>query len=373
MKIVLAFDSFKESMRAYEACQAAEKGILATDATVECISFPLADGGEGSMEAILHSCHGEIVTVDSFDSFKQPQSCQIGIVDQRAILEMAQTCGLESVPFKMRNPWLASSYGYGKMVLHALDLNYRDLVFCLGGSATNDGGIGMLEALGVKFFDQKDNLIEARMQNALAIKRVDISNIDPRIYECNIIIASDVRNPLLAEKGATYVFGLQKGLQIEDCEAMEACMEHIANLLEAAFKKTCRHQPGSGAAGGVGFCLQLVGGKITSGVDYILDLIKLDENIRDADYVFTGEGSFDTQTKYGKTPIGVAKRAKQYGVPTIALVGRNAIETKEVTELGIHAIFSIVQEATSLEQALISGKDNLSKTSENIMRLLKGV
>ena len=372
MKFLLAFDSYKESMSALDACTAAKQGILEVLPNATCISVPLGDGGEGSMDALVSARQGKKIEVKVVDAMGDAIVAKIGVIDEEiAVIEMAQACGLEKITKVQRNPWIASSYGCGLLFLEAMNQGYRKFIFCLGGSATNDIGIGFLQALGVVFKNQHNQPIQANMDRWEQLQVMDMEGLDTRLQACTIEIASDVKNKLLGKQGATYVFGQQKGLKKKELKTMEQACRHIAELLEDSFHQNCKDKSGSGAAGGLGMALQCLGASVYEGIEVIAKHTKLEEQMKECNFVFTGEGSVDFQTKYGKTPIGVAKLAQKYEIPTIVFAGKKKVITKELEPYGVTAVFSIMQSLTSLEQALQDGVVNLKETVINVVRLLQ--
>ncbi|MGL4849738.1 MAG: glycerate kinase [Clostridium sp.] len=375
MKFVLAPDSFKESMTSKEACNAMERGIKKVIKDAECIKVPMADGGEGTVEALVNGTNGRfekvMVTPPMADDRKI--SALYGILGdgKRAVIEMAQASGIGLVKRENRNPLLATTYGTGEMILHALDNGAEHIVIGIGGSATNDGGVGMLMALGVKFYDKEDKELGFGGEELLKLERIDIEGLDKRIKNTSIEVACDVTNPLVGEFGASRVFGPQKGATEEMVETLDKALTNYARVIKKDLGIEVKDVEGSGAAGGLGAALlAFLNGKLKRGIDLVIEHSGLKEKVKGADYVFTGEGAIDSQTIFGKTPMGVAKSAKLENAKVIAFAGKVEDGSENLYEVGIDGIFSIMRGVTDLDTALKEGQKNLEKTVENIVRII---
>lgn len=371
---VLAPDSFKESMSAEQACQAMQRGVLQVFPDACCIAVPMADGGEGTVEALLRSLDGQGITcMVTGPLVTQQVSTYFAIVDygRTAVLEMAKANGIHLLAAEQRNPMLTSTYGTGEMIKQALDRGIEKIIIGLGGSVTNDGGAGMAQALGVQFFNSTGEAIQVCGGNLDQINQIDISQLDARLKNTEILIASDVNNPLCGPNGASAIFGPQKGATPEMVQQLDRNLNHYANLVEASLGISIKNVAGSGAAGGLGFGLMaFADAKLQSGVELIIEQSRLAEKIAQADYVLTGEGKIDSQTALGKTPFGVAQVAQQFNKPVLAFAGLVGEGIESLFDAGFSQIVGINPPDCSLEEALKNGEVNLekavSKTIKNI-------
>ena len=373
-KYVVAPDSFKESMTAKEVCDAMEKGIKKADSAAEVIKVPMADGGEGTVNSLVDATHGQRVIVEVTGPLGNKISAYYGILGNgtTAVIEMAKASGLEIVEKKKRNPMITTTFGTGELIRDALDHNVKEIIIGLGGSSTNDGGSGMAQALGAKLLDQNNHQIPFGGGNLDKLDKIDISNLDSRLQDVKIILASDVTNPLIGKEGASRVFGLQKGATPEMVEKLENNLQHYAKIVKRDLNKDVASVSGAGAAGGLGAGLMaFTTCEMRQGVDLAIEVTKLEEKIRDTDYVFTGEGGTDFQTKFGKTPYGGAKLGKKYHKPVISLAGYLGEGIDSLYSEGFTAIFGIIPGACDLSTALKNGPSNVARTTENIVRLLK--
>lgn len=372
-KYVVAPDSFKESMTAKEVCNAMEKGIKKADPAAEVIKVPMADGGEGTVNSLVDATHGQRVIVEVTGPLGNKISAYYGILGNgtTAVIEMAKASGLEIVEKKKRNPMITTTFGTGELIRDALDHNVKEIIIGLGGSSTNDGGSGMAQALGAKLLDQNNHQIPFGGGNLDKLDKIDISNLDSRLRDVKIILASDVTNPLIGKEGASRVFGPQKSATPEMVEKLENNLQHYAKIVKRDLNKDVASVSGAGAAGGLGAGLMaFTTCEMRRGVDLAIEVTKLEEKIRDADYVFTGEGGTDFQTKFGKTPYGVAKLGKKYHKPVISLAGYLGEGIDSLYSEGFTAIFGIIPGACDLSTALKNGPSNVARTTENIVRLL---
>lgn len=350
MKIVIAMDSFKGSMTSLEAGNAAKKGVLQAHPNAEVIVKPLADGGEGTVDALIEGMQGKRIDVEVSDPLGRPTWACYGILpDGTAVMEMAQAAGLTKLEENERNPLVTSTYGVGEMIADAIDRGCRKFIIGIGGSATNDGGTGMLSALGYILLDGNGQAVPAGAQGLSKIAEIRREQVIPQLCNCEFKIACDVDNPLCGENGATYVYGPQKGLKKDMCHDVDAGMQHYAQVVGPF----CQDVPGAGAAGGLGFAfLSFLHGTLVSGVDLILDTVELEQELSDADVVITGEGRIDYQTSMGKAPIGVASYAKQYGCKVLAFAGCIGGGAEACTEKGLDAYYAIASDETSLQERM---------------------
>lgn len=371
---VLAPDSFKESMTAKKACNAMERGIRNVFPEAEVIQVPMADGGEGTVDALVDSSKGARIEVTVSGPLPPEKVLTYyGLLGDKktAVIEMAKANGIEQLAKEKRNPLLTSTYGTGEMIKAALDQGVEKIIIGIGGSATNDGGAGMAQALGARFLDEDNHELPLGGAALKALAKIDTTKLDPRIKDTEIIIASDVINPLIGPKGASVVFGPQKGATPLMVEELDQALAHYAAVIERDLEIKIKEQPGAGAAGGLGAgLLVFTGAKMHSGIDLVIELTDLEGKIAHADYVFTGEGGMDFQTKFGKTPYGVAKIAKKYNKPVFACAGFIGEQVDVLYKEGFTAIFGILAKAGPLEEALALGEINLERTVENIVRVL---
>jgi len=372
-KIVIAPDSFKESLTAKEAAEAIKEGLskVINNCCFEII--PMADGGEGTSEVIVEANNGEMNEIEITGPLGDKVKGKYGYIekDNLAVIEVAEACGLHLVPRGQRNPEITTTYGVGELIKAALDKGAKNFVIGLGGSATNDGGFGMLQALGVSGRDINNNEIKFGGIELIKLKSINFEKIDERIKLCNIRVACDVENPLVGELGATKTFGPQKGADIEQLEKLEKALIHYGNLVKEATGLDVNNTNKAGAAGGLGAAFMLLNGKLERGIDMVLECTHFEERVKDADYIFTGEGSIDTQTKFGKTISGIAKIAKKHNIPLIALGGRVTDDAKELYDIGVTALFCIMDSVKTLDKALEDSYKSTAKVSENIGKLLK--
>lgn len=371
---LLAPDSFKESMTAEQACLAMQRGIQKVMPNAICIHVPMADGGEGTVDALISARNGRKVEIEVSGSLiHQKVKSYFGLIenDQTAVIEMALANGIHLLEKSQRNPMLTSTFGTGEMIRAALDFGVSKIIIGLGGSVTNDAGAGMAQALGARFLDVNGQPVAVGGGQLNQIHRIDLSQLDTRLKDTEILIASDVNNPLCGENGASYVFAPQKGASAEMVEILDQNLSHFADLVEQQLKIDVKNIAGAGAAGGLGFGLMaFAGATIRSGVEIVIEETQLAEKIAQADYVFTGEGGIDFQTKFGKTPYGVAQVAKCLNKPVIAFAGYIGQGIEELYEEGFTAIFGIVDGACDLQTALKNGEKNLERCCENVVRLI---
>ena len=371
---VLAPDSFKESMTAQQACQAMQRGLQRVFPEAAYIHVPMADGGEGTVDALVAAAQGESVSCTvSGPLIEQKIETYFGLIDQgqTAVIEMAKANGIHLLEPSLRNPFLTTTFGTGEMIKLALNQGVSKIIIGLGGSVTNDAGMGMAQALGVCFLDAQGQSVTLGGGQLHHIVQIDLSNLDSRLAQVEMLIASDVNNPLCGENGASRVFGPQKGASPAMVQQLDQNLAYFANLVQSQLQLDYAHVAGAGAAGGLGFGLMaFAGAKIRSGAEIIIEETRLAEKIEQADYVLTGEGGIDFQTKFGKTPYGVAQVAKRLNKPVIACAGAIGKGIEELYTEGFTAVFGIVDGACDLQMALSHGEQNLARTCGNIARLL---
>lgn len=373
MKIVLAPDSFKESMTAKEVCQEIEKGLKKILKNIECIPVPMADGGEGTTQSLVDATNGEFFTIDVTGPLGDVVKARFGILGDKktAIIEMAQASGLELVPREKRNPMITTTYGTGELIKKALEKGVSTILIGIGGSATNDGGAGMFQALGGKLLDKNGNDIGFGGGELSKLDRIDISNLDSRIKDIEIIVACDVQNPLTGKNGASHIFGKQKGANEEEREILDKNLKHFAEIIRKDIGKDVENIAGAGAAGGLGAGLMaFLSAKLKKGVEIVIEYSELEKKIQGADLVITGEGSIDGQTRFGKTPYGVAKTAQKYDIPVIVLAGNIGKDIETLYEHGFTAILPILTKVESLDEAIKNGKNNVEYIAETLARMI---
>ncbi len=374
MKILLAPDSFKESMSAMEVCEAIEKGFRKVFPEATYVKVPIGDGGEGTVQSFVDMSGGDIIELTVRGPLGGKVDGFYGLSSDKktAYIEAAAAAGLDLVPVEKRNPFHTSTYGVGELIQDALGKGVEHIILGIGGTATNDGGIGMAAALGARFLDHVNHELEPDVEALKKMKRIDISSIDLRLKNVQFEIACDVSNPLLGENGASYVFGPQKGATIEMVPILDNYLANYALAIEQSLEITVKDVPGAGAGGGLGAAaIVFFGAELKRGIDVMLDFIQFDELLNDVDLVVTGEGKMDCQTIYGKAPIGVSKRAKKQSIPVIAITGALGNGYHEVYQHGIDSVFSIVNGAIMLEEALKNGEKNTENTAESIAKLVK--
>ena len=378
MKIVISIDSLKGSLTSIEAANAIKKGILSVDNKSDVVIMPLADGGEGTVEALVQGMNGEEKVISVTGPINEKVNATYGILKETntAIIEMAQASGLPLVPAELRNPLNTTTYGVGEIIKEAIEKGCRNFIVGIGGSATNDCGVGMLQALGFEFYDENDNLVGLGGKVLNQIKRIKTDNKLKELDECNFKIACDVNNPLYGENGAAYIYGPQKGATKEIVKELDKGLKNFAEVVKKDLGKDIAHIEGAGAAGGLGFgFLGFLNSKLESGIKIILDEIKLEEVVKDADIVITGEGRLDNQTAMGKAPIGVAKLAKKHGAKVIAIAGCTTPDAVKCNEEGIDAYFSIVNKAMTIDEAMKkeNATQNMIESTIQIFNLIKAV
>ncbi len=372
MKVVIAPDSFKESLTAKQVCDAIQAGLARVWHDAKFVAIPVADGGEGTVQSLVDATQGRLVEVKVMGPQGKRVEAFYGMLgdNQTAVIEMAAASGLHHVPVAQRDPKLTTSFGTGELIRHALDQGVTKLIIGLGGSATNDGGVGMLAALGARFTNADGDPIQLTGGGLRELTHIDLQDFDPRLQNCDILVACDVNNPLCGDKGASAVFGPQKGATPEDVQLLDGTLRQFGLLTEKVTGKMVLESAGAGAAGGMGAALLAYAqARLRPGIEIVLETVQLAHQVSDADLVITGEGRIDSQTVHGKTPMGVAKVAKRFDVPVLALCGCTGDNYQAVYQCGIDAVFAAVPRAMLLEDALKESDFNLADLAENVARL----
>ena len=375
MKVVIAIDSLKGSLSSMEAGMAIKDGILAAKPDAEVIVKPLADGGEGTTDALIEGMNGERIDLTVTGPMHTPVDAYYGYLKDTntAVMEMASAAGITLVPDSEKNPLLATSYGVGEIINDAIQRGCRNFIIGIGGSVTNDGGIGMLKALGIRFLDENGEDAGEGGQALAKVARIDVSGMNPLLKECHIQVACDVNNPLCGENGSTYVYGPQKGVTEDMKKTLDEAMAHFARVTSETLENDYMNTPGAGAAGGLGYAfLAYTGAALTPGIELILDAVGLEEELSGADVVVTGEGRLDFQTAMGKAPVGVARLAKKYNAKVIAFAGSVTKEATACNKEGIDAFFPILRGVCTLADAMdpVAARNNMTATVEQVFRLL---
>lgn len=370
MKVLIAPDSFKESLSAPQVASIIASALRSHG--FECRELPIADGGEGTTDSLVHALNGTMHTVSVRNPMWEVSGGMVqasyGMVGTTAIMEMAQSSGLMLVAPENRNPLIANTYGFGEMILHALDQGATRIVMGIGGSATNDGGVGMLMALGVRFLDACHMDITRIPERLGDIVRLDTSELDKRLHHTLIEVACDVSNPLLGTHGATAIYGPQKGVTPTIHTVLESGLAHMARLVMHHMGEDFSHIAGAGAAGGLGFGLvAFLGADLKSGIDLVLKTVDFDTHVQWADIVITGEGKVDSQTIHGKTPAGVAKHAHAHKTPTVIVAGCVQDGWESLMDMGVKNAYAITPKGIVLTEALKNAPENLKNTMERIV------
>ena len=373
MKIVIAPDSYKESLSALDVACAIEDGFREIFPDAQYVKLPVADGGEGTVEAMVAATQGRVVDVEVTGPLGSPVRGFYGISgDNRcAFIEMAAASGLALVPPEKRNPLITTSRGTGELILQALDSGASNIIIGIGGSATNDGGAGMVQALGAKLCDANGTEIGYGGGSLNTLNTIDVSGLDPRIKHCAIRVACDVTNPLVGEQGASRIFGPQKGATEPLILELDRNLAHYADIIKKSLGVDVKNVPGAGAAGGMGAALMaFLGAELKSGIEIVTQALNLEEHIHDCTLVVTGEGRIDSQSIHGKVPVGVANVAKKYHKPVIGIAGSLTRDVGVVHQYGIDAVFSVLTSIGTLEEAFRGAFDNIYRASRNIAATL---
>ena len=380
MKVVVAIDSFKGSLSSMEAGQAIAEGVKRVYQNAEIVVRPLADGGEGTVEALVEGMGGIFVTKEVTGPLGEKVEAVYGIIESKddlsktAIIEMSAAAGITLVPEESRNPMNTTTYGVGELILDAIERGCRHFIVGIGGSATNDGGVGMLQALGYDFVTQEGKAISYGGNGLRELVSIEESNVHPKLKECTFKVACDVTNPLCGENGSSAIFGPQKGATPEMVQELDQLLLHYAELSKSINSHADRFYPGTGAAGGMGFAfLTYTNATLESGIQIVLKETKLEELIATADVVVTGEGRLDGQTALGKAPIGVAALAKKYQKKVLAFAGAVTPDAKECNQHGIDAFFPILRGVVTLKEAMNKevAHQNMVDTVEQVFRVVE--
>ena len=379
MKIVIAPDSFKESLTALEVANAIESGFRSVFTDAEFVKVPMADGGEGTVQSMVDATNGSFIDLEVTGPLGNKVMAQYGILgtlqgekSTTAVIEMASASGLHLVPRDKRNPLYTTSYGTGELIKDALDRGIKHIILGLGGSATNDGGAGLAQALGIHFQDENKKSMLFGGSALAKLAHIDTSHIHPLLSQCRIEVACDVDNPLCGEYGASAIFGPQKGATPEMVELLDKNLAHFADIIVQNGFEDHRLLPGVGAAGGMGLGVKtFLNAELKPGIEIVMESVGLAEQLEQADLVITGEGRIDGQTVFGKTPMGVLKQANKKGVPTIGIAGTLGTDSDAILSHGMMATFPIIPALDSLEQVLADAEKNLMNTSRNIAAIMK--
>ena len=376
MKVTVAIDSLKGSLSSIEAGQAIGEGVKRVYPDAEVCVRPLADGGEGTVEALTCGMGGELQTITVTGPLGSPVECQYGIIadSNTAIIEMSGAAGITQVPSSLRNPMNTTTYGVGEVICDAVRKGCRRFIVGIGGSATNDGGIGMLQALGYGILDEDGEPVSRYGKGLKDIARITNDKVLPELSECTFKIACDVTNPLCGDKGCSAIYGPQKGATPDMIREMDGWLAHFAEVAKETYSNADPEVPGTGAAGGLGFAfLTFTNAVLESGIKIVLEETRLEDYVKDADIVVTGEGRLDGQTVMGKAPIGVADTAKKFGKPVLGFAGCVTKDAVACNEAGIDAFFPILQGVVTLEEAMAAenAKYNMAATVEQVFRVLK--
>jgi glycerate kinase len=373
MRIVVAPDSFKGSLTALEVAHAIKAGVKRFVPEAEVDEVPMADGGEGTVQALVDATGGQMITQEVCDPLGNRIQANFGILGDgnTSVIEMAAASGLPLVPEGKRNPMLTTTFGTGELIRAALDRGCRKLIVGIGGSATVDGGAGMAQALGARLLGKDGNEVPRGGGGLEHLDLIDVSQLDARIAEAATVVACDVDNPLVGPRGGPEVYGPQKGATPEMVKKLDRYLDRYADIIKRDLDIDVKEEPGAGAAGGLGAGLMaFLNAELRSGIDIVIEASELEGHLRDADLVITGEGKIDGQTIYGKTPIGVAKAAKKYGIPVIGIGGGISDDASVVYDNGIDALMSIISYPMSLESAMKQAYDLVVNAAERAMRLL---
>lgn len=374
MKIVIAPDSYKESLSALAVATAIEAGFREIFPTAEFVKIPVADGGEGTVDAMVAATQGQIIRLTVTGPLGQPVDAFYGLSGDAgtAFIEMAAASGLELVPATQRNPLITTSFGTGELIKNALDRGVGRIIIGIGGSATNDGGAGMVQALGARLLDAQERQIGFGGGALPALARIDVAQLDARLAQCRIEVACDVTNTLIGEKGASAIFGPQKGATPERVAQLDRALAHFAQIIQRDLDRDVLDIAGGGAAGGMGAALHaFCQAELRRGIEIVTEALGLAEQVEDADLVITGEGRIDSQSINGKVPIGVAQVAKRFDKPVIGIAGSLTADVGVVHEHGLDAVYSVLFSVGTLEDALANAAQNVRLTARNVAATLR--
>ncbi|WP_096270166.1 glycerate kinase [Paucisalibacillus globulus] len=378
MKVLIAIDSFKGSISSVHGSEAIAYGIRDAYPNANILITPLADGGEGTVEALVHATGGRILEKEVIGPLGDKVKASYGTSKDgnTAFIEVAAACGLPLLSQGELNPMVTTTYGVGELIIDAMENGYREFIIGLGGSSTNDAGVGMLQALGFRFLDHHGKEVSFGGRVLASIEQIDSENVHPLLRECTFHVACDVRNPLYGNDGAAYIYGPQKGATPEMVKQLDAGLRHYASIVSRDLKVDIHNIEGAGAAGGLGAAFSgFLNGKLQSGIDLMLNVIDLEKKIQGVDMVITGEGMLDSQTSMGKAPSGIAQIASSLNIPVIAIVGAIKQEDHPIKDNGLTACFSIVNQPMSIEEAMDTATtySNLQFVTSQIFSLIKSV
>jgi glycerate kinase len=377
MQILIAPNAFKNSLSSEDAAEAIKAGLLQSKLDCSCECFPIADGGDGTGSLIIEKCKGTLVHLNIQDPLKRMIRSSYGLIDngQTAIIEMADASGLRLLSSDELNPLIATSFGTGEMIRNALDKGVKKIIVAMGGSATVDGGCGILSALGIRFLDNKEQTLSGLPASLVDLEKIDLSEFDARILNCELVVLCDVDNRLLGEKGSAAVFGPQKGATDDGVKILEAALSKFRDVVLHQTGKDIAEVEYGGTAGGAAAGLYaFLNAKLVNGISYFLELTGFDDSLNSSDLVITGEGSIDEQTLNGKGPFGVAYRAKLKNIPVVGLAGKIPLEENQQISSYFNVLLAIGNEVADLETALSQTAENLTRTSRelgNLLQLLK--
>ena len=373
LKLLFASDSFKGSLSSAETADILEKAAKEVFGSCNCSSVSVADGGEGTVEAVVSAVNGKIISAPVHDPLMKPITASYGVIDgKKAVVEMASASGLPLVPVHFRNPLTTTTFGTGELILHAIDSGYTDISIAIGGSATNDGGMGCMRALGVRFLDSFGNELEGFGRDPEKVYDIDTSGIDKRLHDCRVTVMCDVKNPLCGDNGATNTFAEQKGADVQTRRRLESGMQNYRDVIKRCTGVDCDAVEGAGAAGGLGAALMVFcNGEMRSGIDTVLDLINFDRRLEGVDLVVTGEGRADWQSAYGKVMSGVGMRAKKNGIPAVGLCGSLGKGAIDIFDFGIGSLMTTVNAPMTLDFALDNAEALYYEAAVRMFRLIQ--
>lgn len=373
LKLLFASDSFKGSLSSAETADILEKAAKEVFGSCNCSGVSVADGGEGTVEAVVSAVNGRIISAPVHDPLMKPITASYGVIDgKKAVIEMASASGLPLVPVHLRNPMNTTTFGTGELILHAIDSGYTDISIAIGGSATNDGGMGCMRALGVRFLDSFGNELEGFGRDLEKVYDIDTSGIDKRLHDCRVTVMCDVKNPLCGDNGATNTFAEQKGADVQTRRRLESGMQNYREIIKRCTGVDCDAVEGAGAAGGLGGALMVFcNGEMRSGIDTVLDLIDFDSRLEGVDLVVTGEGRADWQSAFGKVMSGVGMRAKKNGIPAVGLCGSLGKGAIDIFDFGIDSLITTVNAPMTLDFALDNAEALYYEAAVRMFRLIQ--
>lgn len=373
LKLLFASDSFKGSLSSAETADILEKAAKEVFGSCNCSGVSVADGGEGTVEAVVSAVNGRIISAPVHDPLMKPITASYGVIDgKKAVIEMASASGLPLVPVHLRNPMNTTTFGTGELILHAIDSGYTDISIAIGGSATNDGGMGCMRALGVRFLDSFGNELEGFGRDLEKVYDIDTSGIDKRLHDCRVTVMCDVKNPLCGDNGATNTFAEQKGADVQTRRRLESGMQNYREIIKRCTGVDCDAVEGAGAAGGLGGALMVFcNGEMRSGIDTVLDLIDFDSRLEGVDLVVTGEGRADWQSAFGKVMSGVGMRAKKNGIPAVGLCGSLGKGAIDIFDFGIDSLMTTVNAPMTLDFALDNAEALYYEAAVRMFRLIQ--